>query len=156
MGYEQDIRLEHKFAKTIAAILGAQFFTQSVEADLHEATDFLIFRAEPIKIGARLRTNRYLAKYKDEFTIRWQRPSGVPTEIDKIREGLVDYIFYGFVDSPEQHIEHYFIGDLGVFRTNEPDPVAVKWNDPPDSALAAYRVADLPAEFIVKRWPNAH
>jgi hypothetical protein len=149
MGYEQDIRLEVRFGKQIKAILGNYFIGQDVEHDRKQATDFEIFTVRPFTVGVRLRTHEYLLKYSDEFTIRWSRPSGVPTEIHKIRDGLVDYILYGFVDQQEQHIEQYFLGDLGVFRANEPQPLCVKPNRPPDSELAAYKVASLPSEFVL-------
>ena len=115
MGYSHDICLERKFSKQIKAILGCQFITQVVDHDLHNATDFETFIVKPFTVGARLRRMRYY-NFKDEFTLRWSRPSGVPTEIDKVRSGLVDYILYGFVNQEETKIIQYFIGDLALFR----------------------------------------
>jgi hypothetical protein len=153
-GYDDDIRLERRHASTIAGILGKQFIKQDVMLDLHEATDFATFTVAPFKVAARLRTHGYLSRYGDEFTLRWCRPSGVPTEIDKVRAGLVDYMIYGFVSEDESRIVRYFIGDFSVFLAGEPDPVVVRWNTPPDSQLAAYRLADTREEFVVKAWPD--
>lgn len=153
MGYDTDIRLEHRFTKNIKGILGNHFISQNILHDKQEATDFEIFTVRPFTVGVRLRTYEFYMKYPGEFTIRYKRPSGVLTEIDKIRAGKVDYILYGFVDEPEQHIIKYFIGDLAIFRAHEPTPVCIKWNTPPDSALAAFRIRDLPASFVVKNWP---
>ncbi len=154
MGYEHDIGLEQKHAKMIKAILGTVFIGQDSFADKHQGTDFAIFSVTPFSVGARLRRHCYMERYGDEFTIRWSRPSGVPTEIDKIRQGLVDYIFYGFVDETEAKIVRWFVGDLRVFREAEPPPCAVLPNDPPDSRLAAYKIAQCPEGFIVQRWPG--
>lgn len=62
---------------------------------------------------------------------------------------------YGFVNQEETRIIRYFIGDLSIFRQNEPRPVGIFGNDPGDSRLAAYRLDSLPPEFVVKRWPDA-
>lgn len=150
-GYAWDIRLEQKFTTDIKSILANIFITQDKIADLKEGTDFLVFQIEPIRVAARLRTFfHYTVKNRrNEFTIRWQRPSGVKTEIDKIREGLVQYIFYGFVDAEERKIIQYFIGDLGVFRQYEPSPIGIYPNKPHDSDLAAYALTQLPTQFIV-------
>lgn len=153
--YDYDIRLESRHAATIAAILGRQFFVRDVEMDRKQATDFVVFTVRPFKVAARLRTHYYLERYPREFTIRWSRPSGVDTEIDKIRAGLVDYMIYGFVSEDEERIVQYFIGDLDIFRVAEPEPLCVKPNRPPDSELAAYSLLDLPSAFVVKSWPDA-
>jgi len=133
MGYATDIGLELRFTKTIKGILGNCFIVQDPQHDRQEGTDFEIFTVQPFKVGVRLRRFAYLDRYGNEFTLRWSRPSGVPTEIDKVRSGLVDYILYGFVDAEERHILQYFIGDLNVFRANEPSPLGIFPNVPPDS-----------------------
>jgi len=149
--FDVDSRLEYKFAKTIKSILGNQFISKDIEADLNEGTDFLVFRLEPIRVACRLRRFQYL-KYKNDFTIRWSRPSGVNTEYQKIMEGLVDYILYGFIDVKEEKIISYFIGDLIVFRDSHIKPVSIKPNNPNDSMLAIFRIKDLPQSFIVKQY----
>ena len=152
MGYREDLRLEQRFTTQIKAILGNYFIGQDPQHDREEGTDFEIFTVRPFTVGVRLRTYPYLLRYPDEFTIRWSRPSGVPTEIHKIRDAKVDYILYGFVGQEEKRIARYFLGDLAVFRQNEPKPMCVRSNNPPDSTLAAYRVADLPSEFVLHQW----
>jgi len=91
-------------------------------------------------------------QYPNEFTIRWKRPSGVKTEIHKIKEGLVDYILYGFVDKEENKLIKYFIGDLDVFRECNVEPIAVKQNNPPDSLLGVFNLAQFPKEFVLKAY----
>jgi hypothetical protein len=57
----------------------------------------------------------YYPKYRDQFTIRKSRPSGIKSELDKILEGWGDYFFYGF-GSNDGHIYDYKLCDLSVFR----------------------------------------
>jgi len=151
-GYKHDLRLEERFATTIKGILGAQFFTKDPAEDTKGGTDFIIWGLQPLRVAVRLRTHDYMLKYPNDFTIRWSRPSGVETEIHKIRKGLVDYLFYGFVDATEARLAAYFIGNLVVFRARNPKPVCIKTNTPPDSQLAVYSLSQFPADFIVKRW----
>jgi hypothetical protein len=149
--YETDSKLEYKFAKTMKSILGNQFIIKDIRADIKEGTDFLIFQLNPIRVAVRLRRFKYL-KYKNDFTIRWSRPSGVKTEFQKIMDRDVDYILYGFIDDKENEIIHYFIGDLDIFRNKNPKPFSIKPNNPPDSELAVFRISDLPASFIIKSY----
>ena len=149
--FNRDIQLEIRFKRVIKAILGNQFIVQDRIEDLENGTDFLLLKMTPFKIGVRLRRYKYFKNYHHEFTLRWSRPSGVKTEIHKIREGLVDYIFYGFVDPKEKQIIQYFIGDLIIFKKNEPEGL-IKPNNPPDSELSIYRISQLPKSFIIKFW----
>ena len=152
--FNRDKELEQRFSRTIKAILGNQFISQNEIEDLQNGTDFLLLKAHQFRIGVRLRRYRhYLHKNRrEDFTIRYKRPSGISTEYQKIQKGLVDYILYGFVDEQERRIIQYFIGALDVFRKTEASPI-IKPNKPLDSWLAIYRISQFPKEFIVKRWP---
>lgn len=153
--YEKNILLERKFARTLKAILGNQFITQDIEMDRQEGTDFAIMIVNPFKVGIRLRRYKFWLNiaYREQFTIRWSLPSGNKTEIDKIRDGFVNYILYGFVDNCEKTILQYFIGDLLIFRLHEPKPFRIYPNqNKDDSELAVYRLKDLPNNFVIKKW----
>ena len=152
--FERDMNLERKFERQLKAILGNQFIGKEVVADLREGTDFAIFNIRPFRVGVRLRRYKYYnnLKYRKEFTIRYSRPSGVETEIDKIKKGLVGYILYGFVDQDEQRIIQYFIGDLEVFNRVSPDPYEIRENYSHDSKLAIYKIDQLTDDFVVKFW----
>ena len=151
--YGKNIVLERRFAKTIKGILGNQFIIQDEILDKYEGTDFAIMEIKPFKVGCRLRRYKYHKSFKNEFTIRWKVTNGYETEIDKIRNKYVNYILYGFVDENEKYIIQYFIGDLEVFRLNEPKPYMIKKNkNICDSSLAVYRLIDLPKSFIIKKW----
>jgi len=152
--FQTDIQLEKRFARTIKAVLGNQFICQDEVEDLENGTDFLMFKAEPFKIGARLRRYKFyeIPEYRNQFTIRCERPSGVQTEIHKIMDGKVDYIFYGFVNKPELRIIQYFIGNLKIFREINPTPIGIYFNKPFDSKLAVFDIKQFPNEFILKDW----
>lgn len=140
------------------AILGNQFITQDVEMDTTEGTDFAVVTIKPFKVGIRLRRfNQWLQPgYREQFTIRWSLPTGNETEI-QIMKGFVRYILYGFVDENEKHIIQYFIGDLFIFRMNEPKPLHIFPNkEAGGSMLAVYAISQFPKSFIVKSWMRNH
>lgn len=148
--FQTDIQLEKKFSKTIKGVLGNYFIRQDVQQDLKHGTDFLTYTMQPFKIGLRLRRkDSCFDKYKDEFTIRWSRPSGVDTEIHKIRNNQVQYILYGFVNESQEKIIQYFIGDLGIFNTHYKHPRFIFQNKPRDSDLAVWRITDFPKDFVL-------
>ena len=152
MGLEKDWSLEHKFEPQIKAILADQFITKDIDADMEQATDFAIYVIKPFKVAVRLRRYDYYPSFSHQFTVRWSRPSGAETEIDKIREGKVDYFLYGFIDESETRIIQHFIGDLAIFRNNEPDPCQIFQNDPYDSKFAVWNINQFPTNFIIKFW----
>ena len=154
MVYQVDRALEDRLAPTVKAILGNQFFTKSLWADEREGTDFLVLSSERIRVAVRLRRHGFREPFGQQFTIRWSRPSGVPTEIHKILAGLVDYFLYGFVDAQEQKITQYFIGDLKVFRLHEPQPVKMIVNPSLDSTFGVFDHSDMAPGFVIKVWPS--
>lgn len=142
--------LEEKFENSAKMILGLYFIGRDIEKDLKEGTDFLTFTIKPFKSAFRLRRFYAFLSWPNQFTIRWSLPSGHKTEHQKIMEGYVDYILYGFIDNKEEKVIKYFIGDLNVFREINPKPIGIFDNDPPDSKLAVYKLSQLPPEFILK------
>jgi len=152
MTIDDDWRLETQLTWQIKAILGEYFITKDVCADLEEATDFAIFQVNPFRIGVRLRRYSYFVSFNDEFTLRWSRPSGVKTEIDKIREGLINYYLYGFVNEEENKIIQYFLADMKKFT--DPKPHSILLNDPYDSTFAVYKLNQFSNGFILKFWQD--
>ena len=152
MSYEHDLRLELKFDRILKSILGNCFIQKNTNLDKLEGTDFIVYEIKPFKIGVRLRTHKYFLDYPDEFTIRYSRPSGVNTEIHKIQQGLVNYFLYGFVNPEETKIIKWFVGDLEIFRSVNPEPLQIKQNIPPDSMFAVYNLNQFPESFIINQW----
>lgn len=151
-GYKHDLRLERKFSATLKSILGNQFIVQDPVEDRVGGTDFVVWGLQTVRVATRLRTWQCYEKWPNQFTLRWSRPSGLPTEIHKVQKGLVDYLLYGFVDAQEERIVSYFIGNLQVFRHCNIKPLSIRENDPPDSQLAIWNLDQFPADFIMKRW----
>jgi len=147
--FERDSQIEYKLADEIKAILSRVFIQRDIVADMFEGTDFLTFTVSPFRVGARLRRYEFYEKYPTNFTIRFSRPSGVKTEIHKIREGLVAYLFYGFMNWNESQIIQWFIGDLNLFRTREPTPKKIIPNKDGGSELAVYDLEQFPPAFVV-------
>ncbi len=150
--FDRDKALEEKFAEDIKAILGKVFITRDKIEDEKRGTDFFVFVIRNLRVAVRLRRWPPFKSWFENFTIRWSRPSGIATEIDKIREGMVDYLFYGHLNKDETEIAWWFVGDLKVFRENEPKPIKVFENkDAKRSQGAVFRILDLPSEFIVAK-----
>jgi len=151
---QTNLELEHKFADDIKALLGQYFFTKDMKEDLEGGTDFAIFYSDPVRVAVRIRRwEIYLHRiWRQQFTIRWKLASGHITEIDKINSGLVDYIFYAFINKNESKIIKYIIGDLEVFRNAEVQPIEVKPNKDGYSWLAAFHPTQFPKEFLLKEY----
>lgn len=152
MSYIIDRALEDQHSTEIKNILGNYFIQKREVDDLEKGTDFAIYYIKPFSVGIRLRRYNQFIKndYKNEFTIRWSRPSGIKTEIHKIREGLVDHIFYGFLSPDAESVIQYFLADLKKFT--DPKPEAIIPNFPPDSKFAVYKMTQLPNSFYLKKW----
>lgn len=101
----------------IKTILGPCLLTEgSFEEDAKENTDLKVFNMKGTRIGCRVRTYEWFIKCPEQFTIRYSRPSGVATEIDKIMAGWGDLFFYGFANESKTKIIKWTVADLNVFR----------------------------------------
>lgn len=80
--------------------------------DRHEASD-LVYPGGTVS----LRVRRYSQiRWARDFTMRAARPGGTPTEVEKVRAGYGNFLFFGFSNERETGFACWFIGDLGVFR----------------------------------------
>jgi hypothetical protein len=86
-----------------------------LEEDQKHNTDLIVLKGGETRIACRIRRHKYIS-YKDDFTVRFARPNGTPTEFDKVISGWGDYFFYGFSDEEEKSLAHWWIMDLRVFR----------------------------------------
>lgn len=87
-----------------------------LDYDLRLAADLITVRNHPHCIGVRLREFGYMERYGDEFTSRSGVPSGCKTEFQKILDGYMDWMFYGFADQTKGDIAAYTILDMDAFR----------------------------------------
>lgn len=132
------------------------------EEDTERNTDLIVLRLDAVRIGVRIRNATYYAnsQYRHEFTIRAGRPSGVKTELTKILEGWGDYFLYGFANADYTDLLAYILGDLRVFRlwfhrqtvTGKGEiPGTLRNNKDDSSSFCVYKIADLPADFVIAR-----
>lgn len=132
------------------------------EEDARHGTDLIVLTLEAKRIAVRLREQRYASRYGDEFTLRSSRPSGVQTELAKVISGWGDYFFYGFADDEDPFgLSRWLLGDLKVFRLwfseelgqkARPRRWDVRENRDGSSKFHAFRVTDLPEEFVIARY----
>lgn len=103
-----------------------------IEEDRRHNTDLILRSTTPLgkmgrdlRISARVRRHEYLRKmahipglaYRNQITIRDRLPSGVRTEIDKVRLGDGDYFVYGFESEPgSDRLYPWVIVNLDLLR----------------------------------------
>jgi len=165
----KDYEWSRQFLPTIKEVLGRHLISEApLEEDLKHATDLIVLRLEAIRIGCRIRRNKWFAPYGHEFTIRSDRPNGAQTELAKVYRGWGDYYIYGFAGAGDDHLIGTFVGNLDVFRTwfaqewsriratHDPTrpvedayPGVEQHNWDGSASFRAFRIGDLPAEFLI-------
>jgi hypothetical protein len=159
--YEQDYDRQRALIPEIKRVLANYLITEApVEEDMQRNTDLIVLRLDTIRVACRLRRYRYLADYGDQFTVRLSRPSGAETELAKMLSGWGDYIFYGFASADDSRLASWMLGDLKQFRIWHHrelwagrKPGVVMKNGDGSSDFVAYRIDELPPEFLVTRMP---
>ena len=153
------------FIPEIKSILGVHLIgVASWEEDAKHNTDLVVLKMDGFRIGCRIRKEKYLRRWPNEFTIRTVRASGMKTELAKILDGWGDYFFYGFESKEGERLGAWLIGDLGIFRhwhrcqrlQGCSDPGLENGNkEPGGSKFRAFKVAEMPDGFIIARKPAA-
>jgi hypothetical protein len=82
------------------------------EMDVHQATDYVV-RVSAGEIACRVRRPGY-TKFHD-FTLRCSRPSGVITELEKIRQGFAKWYLYAWAMDAHTFEDWVFV-DLDKLR----------------------------------------
>lgn len=120
---DDDKRWSDRFLPEIKSILGQHLISEpAIQEDMYHNTDLVVLKLEAVRVGCRIRRPRnskgenVFQKYKDEFTIRSDRPSGNKTELAKIIEGWGNFFFYGWADDDEKCLQLWHLCDLNVFR----------------------------------------
>jgi len=158
--WQSDKASSDQLLPNIKFILGQYLIGAApAEEDQKRNTDLIVLNMQPVRVACRIRRFEYLAEYRDEFTIRSDRPSGAKTELAKIVEGWGDYLFYGFASPEGDALAFWFLGDLLVFRRWFSEAIAAlpagtlpgtfQHNRDGSSAFRSFRVADLPSEFVI-------
>lgn len=120
---DEDKRWSDRFLPEIKSILGQHLISEpAIQEDMYHNTDLVVLKLEAVRVGCRIRRpfnskgDYVYPKYKDEFTIRSDRPSGNKTELAKIIEGWGNFFFYGWADDDEKCLQLWHLCDLNVFR----------------------------------------
>jgi hypothetical protein len=113
----QDKRWADQFLPQMKRICGEHLIGEApAMEDAQHNTDLIVLTLAPVRIACRVRKASYVARYRNEFTIRAGRPSGTKTELTKIVEGWGDYLLYGFGDDATHLMSHWTLISLVAFR----------------------------------------
>lgn len=128
--------------------------------DMRFNTDFVIYTVAKMRIACRVRSNSYIDKYGDEFTIRSKTRFGCRTELDKLIDGWGDFLFYGFANQGGDSLAQWIIGDLSVWRDWNTTraaaglPAGIEQSNWDGTGFRAYRIKDLPPDFVVCQYDH--
>jgi hypothetical protein len=155
--WEQDKQRTERYLPEIRQHLARQLIrVSSVEEDQEENTDLVVVTTTGEKVAIRIRSNEYYARYKGEFTIRCERPSGVSTELGKIKRGFGRYFFYGFAGKNHgDSLVFWTLMDLNIFRmwfqAREANGVAPgeTRNNKDRTKFRVFRYDELPDGFVI-------
>ena len=160
--WQKDKRWSDRFLPEIKAILGVHLIAEPpIEEDAERNTDLMVLRLDTLRVGCRIRRHSYYKnpEYRNQFTIRAGRPSGMKTELTKILEGWGDYYFYGFCDKTETLLARWTLADLRIFRVEYNRkaiklpagavPGIAKNNTDGSSTFVAFAWAEFAPEFVV-------
>ena len=159
--FESDFAWQRRFIPHMKEITGRNLIGEARDDDdrLHN-TDLVVLRLETIRIACRVRQQKYLKRYANEFTIRQTRPRrGDDSELLKIMKGWGDYMLYGFAEEQGDRLCAWLLGDLRIFRewyyrqlvTTNREPGIQQENGDGSSTFRAFRIADLPEPFVRER-----
>lgn len=108
-----------RFVPEIKRIVGPYLLEESdIYRDQLENTDLIILNARDKTIACRVRRHGYLASFPNQFTIRLHRESGAKTEMEKIMDGLGDWMFYGHSNVSEDGFDAWWIINLDSLRSH--------------------------------------
>jgi hypothetical protein len=130
-GWKIDKAWSDRFMHEIKMILGLHLISESPEIeDQKHNTDLMVLRLGGLRVGCRVRAyDMFLnPEYRQQFTIRYSRPSGNKTEYEKIMEGWGDYLFYGFAGQTNKSLILWSLIDLQIFRDAVHSQMAINGN----------------------------
>jgi len=99
--------------RSLPANLFVDFEEASFKADTKEATDVIAIANGRYRIPMRFRRSH--KAYRD-LTIRSSRPTGIRTELQKIKGGFGDYYFYGWTEGDT--VIEWMLVDLDKLRAS--------------------------------------
>lgn len=156
--WEIDKALTDRAIPKVKSIMGCFLFRAGgVIEDCKQATDIILCEGGDHATAVRLRSDSYRARYGEQFTIRYDRPSGAMSELQKIMSGYAQWMFYGFIDD-SANLTAYVILKLNFLRCYlwdqrmALDAFYIGKNTDDSSQFLAIPLADLPKNVIAHRW----
>jgi hypothetical protein len=153
-----------QFTPACKRLVGAFFIVEaSAIQDQRENTD-LWFELQGQRVAVRIRNIHDYGRlgqgtlWGNQWTIRRRRPSGTPTELQKILEGWGHYCLYAWGDVRSKGLVAYTLFDLNQVRPWIVD-VATRTKDYPGrlqrnwdgTEFRAITLADMPPKTIMQR-----
>jgi len=144
-------RWSDQYLPRIKEIVGGMLLTAApLELDMKENTDLMVLDVDVKKIACRIRRPGFLS-FRNEFTIR-SKAGGPKTEIDKIKEGFGDWLFYGHAGQAPGHVLTWMIIDLDFFRTCLKDGMEGREIANHDGTkFMVFNVRNFPKSLVIKR-----
>jgi hypothetical protein len=94
-----------------------------------------------------------LRERTEEFTVReTERDGRTPGELYKLREGWGHALLYALTSQCEQHLAHWVLVDLTVWREH-PQVAGLRRQNDGDSFFRKFALADYPPRLVIERWP---
>ena len=115
--YSENRHWSDKFIPLIKNIVGPYMLKPStLEQDQKQAADLVVLTGHNLTIACRVRRHVYLKKYPNQFTVRAKAKYARLTELDKIKMGWGDWMFYGHSNKPETDFLQWYLINLSAFR----------------------------------------
>lgn len=153
MSYEADRQWGDAYLPAVRQIVGPHMLVPApFENDVKEATDLMVLKALDFRIAVRVRRPGYALRFGNQFTIRYDRPTGARTEYEKIMEGFGDWMLYGHASADQPgELARWMLLDLSVFRCWAAlHPVCPITNNCDGVSFLAFDVrGQFPAEIII-------
>ena len=142
---------------TLVSRQGFRVSDSTREQDMKEASDLLL---NGQGCALRIRSEKALQRWPDEFTIRAKRPGyGTDTEFQKIMDGHARFALYGFTDNADKIVLLRLL-DLDVFRDcilGNPERYDRDMRTGTDGVgYLVFNVGEFPAALVRKVWDYRH
>lgn len=157
--FDEDFAWQEKFRAHYSEIakLAVRVDVAPAEEDWKRNTDFVLSTVialprRDIRISARVRRRKFASSGRRDFTIRLSRPSGVRTEMAKLRDGWSDLFIYGVeAETGSDRLGPWFVGNSAMLRDylNHGGFYATRNNHDGSSSLAVVNHDDMPLGFVL-------
>lgn len=154
-GFREDLAWQERFRDHYAeiAVGVVRVKVAAWEDDAKRNTDMQIATLDGgQRIACRARRSGYAARFHGDFTIRLSRPTGAPTEMEKLRDGLGDYGIYGFEsETGSGRLHPWVLLNLAILRQYlDGGGRWTRGRNDDDTEFAAFTLEDLPVGCIIQ------